>query len=91
VLSCPCAPGAGAAVASMGWQSCLSSAVAVTTRPTALCQDVPGSRRVACSSRCSVNWTPIYGVLRVMPVCGLLDVVCMPFDRVVECGLAKCA
>jgi hypothetical protein len=42
VLSCPCAPGAGAAVASMGWQSRLSSAVAVTTRPTALCQDVPG-------------------------------------------------
>ena len=31
------------------------------------------------------------GVLHVMPVCGLLDVVCMPFDRVVECGLAKCA
>jgi hypothetical protein len=47
--------------------------------------------RVACSSCCSVNWTPIYGVLHVMPVCGLLDVVCMPFDRVVECGLAKCA
>ena len=91
VLSCPCAPGAGAAVASTGWQSRLSSAVAVATRPTACCQDVPAARRVACQQCCRVHWTPIYGVLHVVPVCGLLNVVCMSFGRVVECGCAKCA
>ena len=52
MLSCPCAPGAGAAVASMRWHSRLLSARAVATRPTALCQDVPAStaRRDACSN-----------------------------------------
>ena len=40
---------------------------------------------------CRVHWTPIYGVLHVVPVCGLLNVVCMSFGRVVECGRAKCA
>jgi hypothetical protein len=27
----------------------------------------------------------------VVPVCGLLNVICMSFGRVVECGRAKCA
>ena len=49
------------------------------------------SRRVACQQCCHVHWTPIYGVLHVVQVCGLLNVVCMPFGRVVECGHAKCA
>ena len=44
VLGCPCAPGAGAVVASMRWHSRLLSARAVATRPTALCQDVPASQ-----------------------------------------------
>jgi len=26
-----------------------------------------------------------------VPVCGLLNVICMSFGRVVECGRAKCA
>jgi hypothetical protein len=45
----------------------------------------------ACQQCCRVHWTPIYGVLHVVPVCGLLNVVCMSFGRVVECGHAKCA
>ena len=27
----------------------------------------------------------------VVPVCGLLNVICMSFGRVVECGRAECA
>jgi hypothetical protein len=45
----------------------------------------------ACQQCCRVHWTPIYGVLHVVPVCGLLNVICMSFGRVVECGRAKCA
>ena len=58
MLSCPCAPGARAAVASTGWQSRLSSAVAVATCPTAFCQDVPAStaRRIACQQCCRLHW-----------------------------------
>ena len=40
---------------------------------------------------CRVHWAPVYGVLHVAPVCGLLDVVRMSIGRVVECGRAKCA
>ena len=49
------------------------------------------AERVACSQCCRVHWAPVYGVLHVAPVCGLLDVVRMSIGRVVECGRAKCA
>ena len=35
------------------------------------------AERVACSQCCRVHWAPVYGVLDVAPVCGLLDVVRM--------------
>ena len=90
MLSCPCAPGARAAVASTGWQSRLSSAVAVATRPTAFCQDVPAGVLLASMMPRPLD-ANIYEVLHVVQVCGLLNVVCMSFGRVVECGHAKCA
>ena len=37
---------------------------------------------------CRVHWAPVYGMLHVAPVCGLLDVVRMSFGRV---GVAKFA
>ena len=44
---------------------------------------------VASSAAASTGRSPIYGVLHVVPVCGLLNVVCASFGRVVECGRAN--
>ena len=74
-------------------QSQISSTAAVATHPTALCQDVPASTagRVALQQCCRVHWAPVYGVLHVAPVCGLLDVVQAAFGRMVERGRVECA
>ena len=55
-------------------------AVATATHyALSVCQDVPGLQQC-----CRVHWAPVYGMLHVAPVCGLLDVVHMSFGRVVQ-------
>ena len=54
VLSSSCSSGAGAAVASMGWQSRLPSAVAVETRPAMLGQGAASQAELSCRAAASI-------------------------------------
>jgi hypothetical protein len=85
VLSCPCAPGAGAAVASMGWQSRLPSAVAVETRPAMLGQGAASQAFAILQSTIAAasigRGTGCNAAAR--PDCGLLHVFLAALGRLV--------
>ena len=89
-----CMKRSGAELPLCTWSGCGGrlNGVVVATVKRGRGGDCQHQRRACCLQQCCrVHWAPVYGVLHVAPVCGLLDVVCMSIGRVVECGCAKCA